>query len=94
MVPAWFIDLFHNPRRAIALLSKILEIPTVHWVVGKCRSFHNDIALSKWSPFTNHPPTQSTCAEFLGFAKQRNGGGGSEKDQKMDCYHSLIKSTD
>jgi hypothetical protein len=46
-----------------------------HWVVGKCRTFHNDNALSK---FSHLPTTQCTRVDFEDFAKQRNGG--SEKD--------------
>jgi hypothetical protein len=49
----------------------------VHWVVSKCRTFRNDNALSKLSHL---PTTQCAFADFGDLAKQRNGGGGREKD--------------
>jgi hypothetical protein len=58
-------------------LAKSPKSTHAHWVVGKCRTFRNDRALSKLSHL---PTTQCACADFWDFAKQRNGGGGREKD--------------
>jgi hypothetical protein len=58
-------------------LAKSLKSTHVHWVVGKCRTFRNDNALSKLSHLST---SQCACADFGDFAKQRNGGGSREKD--------------
>jgi hypothetical protein len=48
------IDLFHGCRRHLRFLAKFPKSEHAHWVVGKCRTFRNDNALSKLSHY--QPP--------------------------------------
>jgi hypothetical protein len=48
----------------LRFVSKSMKSAHAHWVLGKWEPFCNDIALSKWFSFTNHP---MRMGRFRGF---------------------------
>jgi hypothetical protein len=57
---------FSRPPPSLHCLAKSSNCAHAHCVVGKWGPFHNDIALSKWFSFTNHP---MRMCEFQGFCQ-------------------------
>jgi hypothetical protein len=55
--------------RPLCCLAKSPKSAHAHWVVGKWELFRNDIALSKWFSFTNHPLKARSNDRLLHFNK-------------------------
>jgi hypothetical protein len=71
------LSLYRSFSRPPPPLRRVAKSAHAHWVVG------NEDHFVTTTPFRNCPhlpTTQCACANFWDFAKQRNGGGGREKD--------------
>jgi hypothetical protein len=74
---------FSWPWPPLRFVAKSTKSAHVHWVVG---IYENHFVTT--SPFRNGshlPTTQCTCADFVDFATQRNGG------RVKDLYHRAYK---
>jgi hypothetical protein len=71
---------------AVRCLAKSLKSThRIGWLVNE-DNFERVMSLRNGSHL---PTTQCACVEFEDFAKQRNGGGGHEKDQCGGPSHSI-----